>query len=74
MKPNLTSDIFLNNIIKKNNQVLTNKKIILNTLFFNFIYFTFLLLILLFLIYLYNDKKIRKKIETQMKKKKKIKK
>lgn len=70
MKPNLTSDIFLHNIIKKNNQVLTNKKIILNTLFFNFIYFTFLLLILLFLIYLYNDKKIRKKIEAQMKKKK----
>lgn len=57
MKPNLTSNVFLTNILKKNTHVSTQKKIILNTFFFNFIYFTFLLLILLFLLYLYIDKK-----------------
>jgi len=57
MKPNLTSNIFLTNILKKNTNVSNQKKIILNTFFFNFVYFTLLLLILLFLLYLYIDKK-----------------
>ena len=61
MKPNLTSDVFLLNLKKKNNQIVIENRINQNTLFFNFLYFSFLLLILLFLIYLYNDKQLRKK-------------
>ena len=72
MKPNLTSDIFLKNILKKNIHFSSQKKIILNTFFFNFIYFTFLLLILLFLLYLYIDKKKRNKINELKKKNKKL--
>ena len=74
MKPNLTSNIFLLNLKKRNNKIITENRITQNTLFFNFLYFSFLLLILVFLIYLYKDKKrrtIRKKINEELKKKKK---
>ena len=50
MKPNLTSNLLINKIMKTNTKVSIQKRIISNTYFFNFIYFTFLLLILLFLI------------------------
>lgn len=67
MKPNLTSNIFLNKLSKKNNIIYNENRIIQNTLFFNFIYFTFLLLILLFLIYLYFDKQIKMKLKLKKK-------
>lgn len=68
MKPNLTSNVFLLNLKKKNNQIVIENRINQNTLFFNFLYFSFLLLILLFLIYLYNDKQLRKKNKSIKKK------
>lgn len=66
MKPNLTSNLFLTKLVKKNNLIYQENKVIHNTLFFNFIYFTFLLLILLFLLYLYLDKQTRMKIKKKL--------
>jgi len=71
MKPNLTSNIFLNKLKKKNNLIYSENCVIHNTFFFNFMFFTLLLLFLLFLIYLYHDKQMRLKAQQIIKERKK---